>query len=1060
MKNWKMLVMGCLMSGSVWAQVPDVGEYTATFSVIIRDGVNNHDGGCTNKFELFTTISGGQEQRVWNVDLNPIGTSWKSAGSDSITIPVDKKLVNYRFRGERNWKNWLGCNGNDGWSSTTLSYGTCYSQSSVSGKIPEWDSRVSITVFPNRMNFFYFNRAGIRETKTSLFYLPQSHKIQVQATSGYPIATYKWQFQIPGVKGWTDIPSHLYSGNILNLSGNDLPGVNFLNDVVLAGNNVQIRMNVGCNKYLGIMTLRPLMSSPDIISVEGIAPSCSYFSDGKLKVTFSRALYSGETISFVMAEGLGTKDLNVTAFDADNSYTITGLNSFSNRNLSFSGDYFGPTYTDDPTTHNKLVSVPIRPPVVFAATPAAVHCFGGEDGQIAVTASGGTDVFTSYLVHGNDTLQQINLTTSSGASFMNLKTGTYSVRIRDSNQCDAVEAGQVKVISQTVNTPVRGVIVTAVENVEPLGYGLTNGYVVVRGEQGTGPYTFTWTDSAGQVLAGDAPVDEGGSMKQTLPNIGKGTYHVVVRDARYNQATPQHEKNVRGCYDTLTMVVDQPALLEVLVKDTHYVTCYADEDGELVAQARGGRPYAAGLMYSPYRYEWFRVHDDGNVTAFGISDSTVVERPAGVYRVRVTDRNGITATSEDFTLVQPDPLLLTFNTATLKCNGDRDGYAEVTPNGGTWPYRYAWSTEESTSRIENLTDGKYSVVVQDVRGCTALGNTAVTVPHGLEVVATQTDPVCRDAADGSIVLQITGGVPGYQSTWDDGQLGDSRTGLAHGSYKVRITDANGCFLDRLYTLDNPELFPVDLGPDRVLCMGQALALNPAIDDPAAQYQWQKDGTVYANTASVSLSDAGTYSLRITDGNNCQNGDEITIARDNAEIAAKLAVATRVPQHGKVRVANISYPTPEKIEWIIPSGARVLEQTQEYLDVSFSSLGKHTVGIKGVKGACEKVFYSDVQVVRAAELTDYQTPDEPYIRQFSVAPNPNDGKFTVIVELKEAATFRLVLYANQSNIIRQDEFSGKSFVTADYDLRGTVGSGLYILQLITAQGQSIYKIMIN
>ncbi len=116
--------------------------------------------------------------------------------------------------------------------------------------------------------------------------------------------------------------------------------------------------------------------------------------------------------------------------------------------------------------------------------------------------------------------------------------------------------------------------------------------------------------------------------------------------------------------------------------------------------------------------------------------------------------------------------------------------------GGTEPYRYTWSTDETTPLISNLTDGWYSVVVTDTRGCTTYSQTEVTVPDGLQAEAALTPPVCNGYANGGIVLAVTGGQPMYTYVWSTGATGASIDALAKGDYSVKITDANGCFIVR------------------------------------------------------------------------------------------------------------------------------------------------------------------------------------------------------------------------------------------------------------------------
>lgn len=1045
-----------------WAQ--DTGYYEATFTVRIRDGVDNHSGRCTNKFEMFTTLTGEAETKFWPQDLNPIGTTYLTF-TKKMTIPLDKKLTSVRFYGERNWRNTFGCNGNGDMGGYLYpSYTTCLSSPSYATRIPNWDSRLTIKIVPKVVNVFYFNRANQHVTDPAQFYLPESHRIQIKATQGYPAATYQWQYKV-GSGGWQSFSSSLYSGNTLTFAGNDIVA-NFRNVVALAPDpTVRVRFTYGCGGYSNEIVLRGLPSAPDYTNVEGIAPSCSYLTDGKIKVTLDRALDDGETVSFTVGGvPYAIENLTRDQFESDHSYTMDGFPSFNNRQVSFVGFYKGVnTYTDDPASQNRLVSIPVRTPVTFNVNPFAAHCFGGADGRIQVTAGGGNQQYTAYLDQAGSNLRQINFSEADGGVFSDLEKGTYTVRLVDSRACEPRDgSGAAITYSPEVAQPAQRVLVTALENeyAEPLGYGHTDGYITVRSESGTNPYTFEWTDlNSNATLTPEPAQTEGSSMKSRLSGIGKGRYHVIARDAQYALASPQTEQNISGCYDTLSFVMDEPPLLTVSLDEYHFVSCHAYTDGEVVAHAEGGRPYLAGHPREPYLYEWFVV-DGSTLTPFGGFDSLVAERPSAWYRVKVTDRNGIIAWSEDYHLVQPDPLTISFKTSQLLCNGDTNGTSEATPAGGTEPYRYAWSTEEGTAAIANLRDGWYSVVVTDTRGCTTFSQTEVVVPEGMAVEAATVPPLCEGYADGSIALTVTGGKKNYTYAWAHGPDTDALTDLPHGTYSVRITDANGCFLLRDYTLENPALFAVDLGPDRVLCKDQDLQLNPAIDDPQAQYQWSKDNVPFAATPAVTLTDPGTYKLAVTDGKGCHNDDDVVITRTNTEIAASIVVATRVPVGGTFRVANISHPAPDSIQWLLPQEAKVVGKTGEYAELIFSTRGEYTVGMKSFAGSCEAVAYAPVRVVSASELTDYQTPAEPYIKQFMVSPNPTKGPFTATVQLREAGDFALILYNGNGVVLEQQNRVKQTFASVDFDMPPGTSPGIYVLQLITAQGYAIFKVVVE
>jgi len=1054
-----------LTAFTVWigAQAQDTGSYEIWFKLQVRDGVDNHSGRCTNKFEMFTTLSGESETKYWTQDLSPVGVNFISY-SKSMTIPASQKLTRVRFYGERNWHNLTNCKGNSGMGSDIIpSYTTCWTSTTYTDRIPEWTSRVTITIKPKVLNLFYFDRANQPVTQPEKYYLPEAHRITIKATQGYPAATYQWQYQVSG-GAWTNFNTSLYSGNTLTFSGNDIVA-NFRNVVALARNpNVNVRFTYGCGGYSNIIVLHGLPSAPDFNGVEGIAPSCSYLTDGKIKVTLSRALDVGESVSFTVGgTPYGTENLTRDQFDSNNAYTMEGFPSFNSRQVSFVGFYKGVnTYTDDPNSQNRNVTIPVRTPVTYAVNPFAVHCFAGSDGKITVTAGGGNQRYTAYLDKDGNNLRDITFNEADGGVFDGLPKGNYVVRLVDIKACESRDAqGRAITYSPEVTEPVQRVLVTAIDNVEPLGFGHTDGHITVRAESGTRYYTFEWTDlNSGATLTPEPTETEGESMKSRLSGIGKGRYHVIAKDAQYALASPAIEQNISGCYDTLSLIMDEPPLLTVALDEHHYVSCNGYTDGEVVAHGHGGRPFLAGDPHEPYIYEWFVV--EGTTTIpFGGSDSIVTERPSAWYRVKVTDRNGITAWSPDYQLVQPDPLTISFVTSKLLCNGDNNGTSEGTPRGGTTPYRYAWSTEESTPAIANLTDGWYSLVVTDARGCITYSQTEVVVPQGLTIDAKVVPPLCKGYKDGSITLTVGGGKPGYVYDWSNhASAGEGLTGLVAGKYAVRVTDANGCFLTRDYTLDDPTLFAVDLGPDRVLCKEQTLQLNPAIDDAQAKYQWTKDGAAFATTSAVTLSEAGTYQLTVTDGKGCYNDGDINITRAATEIAASMVVATRVPLGGTFRITNISHPSPDSIQWLLPAEAVVVGKTSEYAELRFVSRGEYTLGMKSFAGSCVAVTYEPVRVVSAGELTDYQTPAEPYIKQFMVSPNPTSGHFTATVELREAGDLSLVLYNGNGAVVQRQNLRQQTYVNADFDVPPSESRGLYVLQLITAQGYAIFKVAVQ
>jgi hypothetical protein len=1065
----------CMIFGNLQAQFS--GTYDCTINLEIKDHTENASIFCENRFELTAFYRTGPSKMEWGQGLTPIADAFRSF-SQTFSFDGANQLTSIEVLGIRNyykaapWPLPSGCesaSGSGDRKRTNMpTENPCFTHSfsEADNVFPAYTSRGTIEVRPGTVNMYYIN--DLNEVKPNSGDLPSDNLITLKA---YPDAPYTWQIRKGGT--WQNLPSTHQNKSTIQIRGLDLfTEAQFLN---LLTTDVNVRVRV---LYQGSVkneiVLTALLSAPQIASVAPTNESCHQQKDGKLKICFNRSLRPSERISIQLNGEINPKFEGITSFDENTCFIVGSPNQNvqippDNYEIKLFGRYTpqnykgaGATFTDS-QDHIKFTRIEAASAIIFnTPVPQPVHCFDGEDGRISITASGGTRSYKSYLVSGNDTIQQINLSQTTGAAFANLKAGTYTVKLKDSNQCDPKSGGSVITYDRIVAQPEQGVFVNTIEAVEPLGFGLTNGRITVRAQYGAlPPYTFEWKDAeSNTTLTANPPVTEGPSMRSTLSDIGKGRYFVRAQDPNYALVSERTDINLRGCFDTLTVYLDEPPLLEVELKEFHFVSCYGYNDGEIVAHAKGGRPYIAGQPYHPYQYEWFVLSNNSPV-AFGDSDSIAVERPSAWYRIKVTDRNGISAWSDDFHLIQPQPLKVSFNTSNLLCNGDTNGKSTALVTGGTQPYRYAWSTDDDTPAIENLPEGWYSVVITDDRICTTFGQTQVEVPNGLIITPTLKNPTCFQYSDGSIEIATTGGKAPYSYSWNHKEDNeDFADNLPKGNYSVKVEDDNHCFIERTYFLDEPALLSLNLGDDKVLCKNQVLSINATIDDPQARYSWSKDGVVFSNTASVALSDAGTYKVSVVDGKGCPNQDEIKISRDETVISADFAVATRVPKGERVRVANIANPAPEKMEWIIPDGVSVHEQKTEYLELVFNNYGEYVLGLRSFQGACEKAEYKTLQSVSRSELPDYQTPDEPYIKQFIVTPNPNGGNFNATVELKEVANFKLVFYSGQGTVIAVKEIKSQSFSSVSLDLSSSVSDGIYMLQLITAQGIATAKVMIN
>ena len=107
--------------------------------------------------------------------------------------------------------------------------------------------------------------------------------------------------------------------------------------------------------------------------------------------------------------------------------------------------------------------------------------------------------------------------------------------------------------------------------------------------------------------------------------------------------------------------------------------------------------------------------------------------------------------------------------------------------------------------IDSLIDGNITVTLISSNGLffdTISHSYSVQVFDSLLISGQMINVSNISATDGSIVLNIVGGVPDYNYTWNGGQSTASITGLMVGTYAVTVTDSIGCSNSESFYLDS------------------------------------------------------------------------------------------------------------------------------------------------------------------------------------------------------------------------------------------------------------------
>ncbi|MDX2171847.1 MAG: gliding motility-associated C-terminal domain-containing protein [Bacteroidota bacterium] len=538
----------------------------------------------------------------------------------------------------------------------------------------------------------------------------------------------------------------------------------------------------------------------------------------------------------------------------------------------------------------KTVSI-TQPSSVTINTSTITASCNQSNGSISSTVTGGTGPYTYTWSTG-----------SNGTNLTGIPAGTYTVQVKDNNNCLYTLAATVP------NAAGPSLSILSQTNVSC--FGGSNGIAVAQvtgGTPGPGFPVYNWSN---------------GQNTGTATNLNQGVYSATVTDAA-------------GCIASVSVTITQPASLTVNVSGTN-PKCFNSTNGTANAGVAGGT--------APYTYAWLPAPGAGvttatpsamgsgtyivtvtdskgciqsgsvalsnpplmlasvsstNLTCFnsanGFAAATTTNAvgtvnyyytggtlpltaqnvsglTAATYTMLATDQNSCTA-SVVFTVTQP-PLLTVGITSTgsISCSGGNNGFATATPNGGTPGYNYLWSNGQTSATSSTLSAGAYTVTVTDSKGCSATANTTIIQPAGLTAIVTGTNVTCFGLNNGIGNVNYGGGVGIPSILWQPGlQVVQTPTNLtAPQIHTVTLTDANGCALTKTLNITQPTALTATV--NNVVftnCNQSNGSASVAVSGGAGGYTYQWTSNPLFTNNNITNVTAGAYTVTVTDLNGCQ-----------------------------------------------------------------------------------------------------------------------------------------------------------------------------------------------
>jgi gliding motility-associated-like protein len=254
----------------------------------------------------------------------------------------------------------------------------------------------------------------------------------------------------------------------------------------------------------------------------------------------------------------------------------------------------------------------------------------------------------------------------------------------------------------------------------------------------------------------------------------------------------------------------------------------------------------------------------------------------GSYTAYVQDAN-LCIDSIVVDVFAPPALTLTIDSTNITCKDLSDGTATVTAVGGSGGFIYTWNDalSQNTASATNLDAGTYQVVVTDVNGCVDSATVNIEEPDSLILTLLGvTDVLCNGASTGAVSVNTAGGTTAYSYQWTNGGgSNEDLSGASAGTYTLTVTDANNCTDQLTATIAEPAALSINLVGTDILCSGGADGEIDATVNGGVipyTYAWTGPNGYTNNTEDVTGLTGGTYTLSVTDSNNCILTQTITI----------------------------------------------------------------------------------------------------------------------------------------------------------------------------------------
>lgn len=265
------------------------------------------------------------------------------------------------------------------------------------------------------------------------------------------------------------------------------------------------------------------------------------------------------------------------------------------------------------------------------------------------------------------------------------------------------------------------------------------------------------------------------------------------------------------------------------------------------------------------------VWQPGNITT-----PTISVNSTNNYSIAVTNTCGTNIDSYSVTSFPTPTVNITASGSTQLCAG---GSVILTAQSNT--NNYLWTGGATTQSVHVNSTATLVVTSTNVCGSAQASQTININPNSLTVSITATNVSCFGGNNGSVETIVTGGTLPYTYNWQPSvTTSNSISNVPTGTYSVTVNDANNCVQNQTITISQPAILNSVISNTAATCAGNNGAASVTVTGGTSPYSYTWTPT-NAQTPTVQNLANGSYTVLITDNNNCTITATTSLANPNA-----------------------------------------------------------------------------------------------------------------------------------------------------------------------------------